>query len=160
DLVGAGPQYRVEEPTEGGADAAVRGLGVQYLGERHGERGLEPREEFRRPARGAEAADGLEGRERVDQLRLVVAVLVVARGRGDRDPRRVRGVDPLPGLVEVRVDLKGQRGLRRDDLQQIRQARPEPGDDVAAQGGVGVLGDDLVERPATRTGDHRGRRTL
>ncbi len=75
----------------------------------------------------AEAAQGLERRQREDHLRLVVVVLVVPFHRGTVDAGGLLAGEARPGLFQGGVDLEGQRALGRQDLEQERQAGAELG---------------------------------
>src|SRR5690606_400857 len=91
---------------------------------------------------GAEAAHRLEGRQREDELGLVVRVAVVAPRCVQRHAGRVLRREPLLRALQVGVDLEGQRAVRGDELEQVGQVGTEAGDDVASQRALRVGGDE------------------
>ena len=133
DVRGARPGLGLQEPLERGAHARRRRVRGEQGVQVRGERGVEVREQLRGPARGTEPDHGVEPGQRVHQLRLVVVVPVAALGCGHGDPRGVLGREAGPRALERRVHLQGQRGVRRDDLEQVGQAGAEPRRDVRAE---------------------------
>jgi hypothetical protein len=81
---------------------------VQPLGKRN----VEAAQELRSPAGSAEAAQCLEGCQRVDQLRLVVPVPVVAVRGIDRDAGCLLGGVSPARLLDVQVYLQRAGGTR------------------------------------------------
>src|SRR5665811_694824 len=107
---------------------------------------LQPRQQLGCLQRSAEAAQDVEGRQRKNHLRLVVAVPVVAvRGRR-RDAGRLLRREAGAGLLDRRVDLQRQRLLGREDLEEIRQRSTKARHDTPAQRRGRVASDQGVQR--------------
>jgi hypothetical protein len=157
-LLDARPRAGFEQLREGRADPLHRRLGDEDAVQLLGEPRVEPREQLRGPPGRTEPAQGLERGQRVDELRLVVPVLEVALRRVHGDAGSLLLVESRFGASHVRVDLKGQRGLGCDDLEQVGERRTEAGHDVLAQGRHRVGGDEHVEtHGATVPRSARGR---
>ncbi|GAA3224106.1 hypothetical protein GCM10020216_037510 [Nonomuraea helvata] len=105
-------------------------------------------EEVRGGGGVAEAAQAVERGERADHLGLVRGVLVRARRVVDGDAPGVLVGEPGLGLRGGGVDLEGERTFDGQDLEQVGERGAEAGGGGLAEGGGGVVGDELVQRDA------------
>ena len=142
---------RGEDAVRTSRSAAVLGAGAEQVHVRLEGVDAEGGYQVRGLGGPAEAAQAVEGRERADQLGLVVGVLVVAVRRVDRDAAALLVGVALLRLGEVGVDLEGERGAGGEQLEQEGQAGAEGADGGGAEFALGVGRDDVREgaaRPA------------
>jgi hypothetical protein len=90
------------------------------------ERGhAEPSQELDRPRRLSKPGERFESRERAEKLRLVTSIAIAAARRGHGDASTIIGFIAADGLLGGGMSLDRQGRLRRQHLEQKRQAIAE-----------------------------------
>ncbi|BCK70851.1 hypothetical protein Srufu_048040 [Streptomyces libani subsp. rufus] len=121
DRVVLGAQYGGEHLAQG----VLFGAGAQDVDVRLEVVDAQALQEVRGLCRVPEAAQTVEEGERDDQLGLVVCVLVVAVAGVDGDAAPLLVGEAFGGLRPVGVDLEGERGAGREQLEQEGQPGPK-----------------------------------